>query len=120
MFTLGVEMKSLGEKIRQLREQKDLSLREFAKRLDVSASFVSDIELGRRYPSDKVLVKIAAILGTSVEELQTYDSRPPVEEIKRLASVDPQYSVAFRQMVDIPAKELIEFLKKRDKDKSTK
>jgi len=120
MFTLGIKMKSLGERIRELREEKDLSLRELAKRLEVSAAFVSDIELGRRYPSHRVFAKIASILETSVEELQKYDNRPPVEEIKRLASADPQYSVAFRQMIDIPAKELMEFLKKRGKDKSTK
>ncbi len=113
-------MKKLGERIRELREKKDLSLRDLAKRLEVSAAFVSDIELGRRYPSEKVLSKMASILDTSVEDLQIYDSRPPVDEIKRLASADPQYSVVFRRMIDVPAKELKEFLEKREKDKGTK
>ena len=42
--------KTLGVRIRELRDQRDLSLREFARRLgDVSAAHLSDIELGRRY-----------------------------------------------------------------------
>lgn len=40
-------MKTLGQRIRELRETKDLSLREFAKQLgDLSAAFLSDVELG--------------------------------------------------------------------------
>ena len=55
-------MKPLGEYIRELRQQKDLSLRDFAKRLGgKSAAFISDIELGRRFPSDPVLEDIARV-----------------------------------------------------------
>lgn len=91
----------LGEKIRELREGKDISLREFAKKLgEVSAAHISDIELGRRYPSDPLLLKIAALLDVSVEELQRYDNRAPVDEIKRLVQSDPAYGFAFRTLVD--------------------
>ena len=48
-------MKTLGQRIRELREEKDFSLRELAKKSGVTAPFLSDIELGRRYPSEKVL-----------------------------------------------------------------
>ncbi|SRR6266404_974295 len=91
---------TLGERIRQLREEKDLSLREFAEKLGLSAAFVSDIELGRRYPSKKVLADIARVLGTSVEDLLKYDTRAPVEGLKRLASSNPAYGLAFRTIVD--------------------
>jgi transcriptional regulator with XRE-family HTH domain len=111
-------MKTFGQNIRELRESKDLSLREFAKKLDdLSAAFLSDVELGRRYPSDKVLSKMALILGTSEEELRSYDTRPPVEEIKRLSNSDPAYGLAFRKMVEsnLSAKDLIELIKKTEK-----
>lgn len=92
---------TLGEKIRELRENKDISLREFAKKLgDVSAAHISDIELGRRYPSDSLLLKIAALLDVSIEELQRYDNRAPVDEIKRLVQSDPAFGFAFRTLVD--------------------
>ena len=56
-------MKTLGEKIRELREERDLSLRELAKKLNLSAAFLSDIELGRRNPSDKVLSDLAKLIS---------------------------------------------------------
>ena len=43
-------MKTLGERIRELREERDLSLRELAGKIGVSAAFMSDVELNRRYP----------------------------------------------------------------------
>jgi len=109
--------KTLGERIRELRAEKDLSLREFAKKLGgLSAAFLSDIELGRRHPSDKVLADMARVLGSTVEDLRTYDARPPVEELKRLASTDPAWGLAFRRVLKevadekMPPEELLKWL----------
>ncbi|MDD5464910.1 MAG: helix-turn-helix transcriptional regulator [Candidatus Omnitrophica bacterium] len=93
--------KTLGERIRELRAQRDFSLREFAKKLGgLSAAFLSDVELGRRHPSEKVLVDIARVLDTALEELRNYDTRAPVEDLKRLASSNPAYGLAFRKLID--------------------
>lgn len=103
-------MKTLGERIRELREQRDLSLREFAKKLGgLSAAFLSDIELGRRHPSDKVLEDMARALKTTLEDLRKYDTRPPVEDFKRLITANPAYGVALRRIVDkkVSAEELM-------------
>ena len=107
-------MKTLGERIRELREEKDFSLRELAKKLDLSAAFLSDVELGRRFPSEDVLAKIARRLDQSVEELKAFDTRPPMEELKRLTSSNPLMGVALRRVVEknVSASELIEMLKK--------
>lgn len=113
-------MKTLGQRIRELREAKDMSLREFARRLDdLSAPFVSDVELGRRFPSEKVLAKMAHILGVTVDELQRHDSRPPLEELKRMAASDPVYGFALRKIADgeISAADLMKFTNKKT-DKS--
>ncbi|MGH9962328.1 MAG: helix-turn-helix domain-containing protein, partial [Pyrinomonadaceae bacterium] len=64
-------MKTLGQRIRELRDAKELSLRELAKKLEISAPFLSDIELGRRYPSDEVLASLARKLGVGLEGLRT-------------------------------------------------
>lgn len=113
-------MKTLGQRIRELREAKDLSLREFAKKLgDLSAPFVSDVELGRRFPSEKVLEKMAHVLGEEPDELRRYDSRPPLEELKRMAASNPTYGFALRKMADgdISAEELMKFLDKKAQKK---
>lgn len=39
---------AIGDKLRSRRKALDLSLREIARRMDVSAPHVSDLELGRR------------------------------------------------------------------------
>ena len=92
--------KTLGQTIRERREEKDFSVRELAKKLDVSPAFLSDVELGRRHPSEETLGKIAHFLGMAVDELRTLDTRPAIEEIRRLAASDPAYGFAFRQLVE--------------------
>lgn len=92
-------MKPFGQFLREKRDERDLSLRELARRAQVSAAFLSDIELGRRYPSDDVLQKLGEALGVSTTELQSYDPRPPVEDLKRLTELNPKYGVAFRRIV---------------------
>ena len=109
-------MKTLGQRIRELREAKDLSLREFGKQLgSLSAAFLSDVELGRRHPSDSVLAEMARCLGTTVNDLKKHDSRPPVEELKRLSRADPAFGFAFRKLVDkdVSPEDLLKFLEKR-------
>ena len=106
-------MKTLGERIRELREDQDISVRELARKIKVSAPFLSDVELGRRHPSDDVLKNVAAELGTTLEELKKHDARPPVQELKRIAASNPAMGFALRKVVDegISPDELLEFLK---------
>jgi len=94
-------MKTLGQYIRELRDQKDLSLREFADKLGgLSAAFLSDIELGKRYPSEKVLSDMARVLSVSVEDLRKYDNRPPIDDMKRIIQQNPQYGIVFRKAIN--------------------
>lgn len=91
---------SLGQKLKELLDAADLSLRELAKKLDVSAPFLSDVELGRRFPSDEVLEKLAKAFAVSVDELRQYDSRQPVAELKRMIESNPGLGFAFRTVVE--------------------
>lgn len=113
-----VPRKSLGERIRELRDERDLSLREFGKKLgDLSAAFLSDVELGRRHPSEKVLGDMARVLGTSLEDLKAHDMRSTVQDLKRLVHENPAYGFAFRQMLDkkISAEDLTELVEGKKK-----
>jgi transcriptional regulator with XRE-family HTH domain len=113
-------MEGLGPYMRRRRDELDLSLREFAKRLNCSAAFISDIELGRRYPSEKVLGDIARVLEVKLKELQAKDVRAPIEDIKRLTQSDPRFALAFRTMIDkkVSADELLD-LANRKKGRKT-
>lgn len=109
-------MKTLGQRIRELRQEKDLSLRELAAKIGVSSAFMSDVELGRRNPSDQHMAAIARVLETSLEELQQFDTRPPLREFQRATLSDPGYGIAFRQMMErnISSEELLQFIRERD------
>ena len=111
-------MKTLGERIRELREARDLSLRELASRIGVSAAFMSDVELGRRNPSDKHMDGIAEVLQASSDDLRDFDTRPPVQELRQAALSDPRMGFAFRRMMDegVSSEELLDFLARRDQE----
>jgi transcriptional regulator with XRE-family HTH domain len=115
-------MEGIGPFIRKRRDELDLSLRELAKKLDCSPAFISDIELGRRHPSDKVLIEIARILKVKTEDLRKMDVRPPIDDIKRVTQDDPAFALAFRTVIDknISADELLEWLNKKAGEKKGK
>lgn len=110
-------IKTLGQHIRELREKEDISLRELARNISISPAFLSDIELGRRHPSSKVLGKISAALKTTKEELEKFDTRPPLDELRRLAETDPAYGVLFRKVLasNEPPQEIIKWFETKEK-----
>lgn len=65
----GTTPVQLGQSIRTVREQRGLSLRELARRVDVSPSFISQIELGKANPSVGTLYSIVSVLGTTLDDL---------------------------------------------------
>jgi len=66
---VGTTPVELGAAIRSAREQRGLSLRELARRVDVSPSFVSQVELGKANPSVGTLYALVAELGTTLDDL---------------------------------------------------
>jgi transcriptional regulator with XRE-family HTH domain len=64
----------LGQRLREAREQKQIGLRELARRLGVSASLISQIETGKTEPSINTLFAIVSELELSVNEI-VFDSR---------------------------------------------
>lgn len=52
-----------GARIRSLREKAGMSLRELARQLDVSAPYVSDLELGRRSFSEELFARAKAAIA---------------------------------------------------------
>ena len=59
----------LGAAIRSAREERGLSLREVARRVGVSPSFVSQVETGKANPSVGTLYALVGVLGTSLDDL---------------------------------------------------
>lgn len=55
--------------LREVREARNMSQEELARKIGVNQCHISDIERGRRKPSLDVLVKMADALGCSTDEL---------------------------------------------------
>jgi transcriptional regulator with XRE-family HTH domain len=62
-------MESLGEKIRKLREDKELPLRTVAAFLDIDQAILSKIERGQRNASREQVVKLAEFFKVKENEL---------------------------------------------------
>lgn len=89
---------TLGEKIRDRREAKGFSLRELARRTDVSSSLVSAIETGVRYPSEPVLARLAGELGLSSAGLKRLDNRSSLAKLRQLMESDHTWGLAFKEL----------------------
>jgi transcriptional regulator with XRE-family HTH domain len=91
------EIRTLGEAIRYVRQARGLTLRETARRIGVSAPFLSDVERNRR-ATDK-LNELAAALRVSIDELARFDARLS-PELKEWISRTPGVSDLLREIKD--------------------
>lgn len=92
--------KTLGEFVRSKRDELDISLRELARQLDITPPFLSDIELGKRYPSEPVMVKLAEFFKMPLDELKLFDHRESLSDLKRLLEQNSNLNIAFRTAIE--------------------
>ena len=89
---------TIGERIKKKRNEKGFSLRELAGKVDLSASFLSQIEQGKASPSIENLKKIANYLEVKVsyliedEALGSFHIKK--EDRKYAESIDSKTSIA--------------------------
>jgi transcriptional regulator with XRE-family HTH domain len=68
---------AVGQRLRRARLAAGISVREMARRVDVSPSFVSQVELGRTKPSVGTLYAIATELGVPLDDLMPLAPNAP-------------------------------------------
>jgi transcriptional regulator with XRE-family HTH domain len=61
--------RTLGQVIRERRRQLDLTQEEVAKRIKTSTPYVGHLESAKRHPSDKIVTRLAEVLGLDRREL---------------------------------------------------
>lgn len=75
----------LGKKIRQLREQKNLTQMQLAETVEMSDSALSNIEIGKVVPQLNTLIAIAATLNVSLDYLindnNEFDKKVYIQEV---------------------------------------
>lgn len=97
---------SFGERVRSLRESRQWTQRELARRLDVSMSYISKVENERLhfgdYPSAKFIHRLAKILRSDEDELLLLADKVP-EAIRRRIQQRPD---AFRRFAELDDKQM--------------
>jgi transcriptional regulator with XRE-family HTH domain len=68
-MVMSMQVKKLGETLRELREQNGLLLREVAAQLNIDPSMLSKIETGDKKPTREHIIQLAKIYKTSEKPL---------------------------------------------------
>jgi transcriptional regulator with XRE-family HTH domain len=106
---------SVGQNVRRERERAGLSVRELARRLGVSASFLSQFELGQSQAAVSTLFAIASELNLSLDDLLGHS---PKKAGSRRSAADPprvpeylafQTGVRWRRLAELEG-EQVDFL----------
>jgi transcriptional regulator with XRE-family HTH domain len=97
------DMATIGDYIRQQREQAKISLRQLAEAAGVSNPYLSQIERGLRKPSADILQQIAKGLRISAEALYVQagilEDRPGESGVRSALLTDPQLTERQKQVL---------------------
>ena len=98
-----VTVNSIGEYIREQREQAKISMRQLAQTAGVSNPYLSQIERGLRKPSADILQQIAKGLRISAEALYVQagilEDRPADSGVRSALLTDPELSERQKQVL---------------------
>jgi transcriptional regulator with XRE-family HTH domain len=96
-------MNSIGDYIREQREQAKISLRQLAEQAGVSNPYLSQIERGLRKPSADILQQIAKGLRISAEALYVQagilEDRPADSGVRSALLADPHLTERQKQVL---------------------
>lgn len=110
------DARTLGEVLRDARVSADLTLRDLAKKLDITPSYISDIENDRRVPSEDVLQRLASELNLKFDELMARAGRVG-DQAERYMKQNPAAGVLFRRISErrLPEEDLKKLLSQVEK-----
>lgn len=99
--SMGIEKMRFGERLRQLRQEKNLSQRELAEEVGVNFTYISKIENEKldfaQFPGEELICKLAKALEADEDELLILAEKVP-ERIKKRMMERPD---AFRKFADL-------------------
>lgn len=101
---------TFGERVRELRRAKQLTLRDVAKKVRVSFTYLSKVENQKlsfgEFPSDDLIGRLARVLDADPDELLLLAEKIP-DAIRRRVLQRPD---VFRRMADLDDQHLDEVL----------
>jgi transcriptional regulator with XRE-family HTH domain len=110
--------RNFGQVIRDRRRQLDLTQQEVARRIKTSTPYVGHLESSKRHPSDKVLSRLAEVLGLDRRELfflanpravellkpnNTENEKPAWEDFRKDERIHRTHNIASDEMAVLSA-----------------
>jgi transcriptional regulator with XRE-family HTH domain len=80
--------RNFGQVIRDRRRQLDLTQQEIARRIKTSTPYIGHLESSKRHPSDKVLSRLAEVLGLDRRDLFFLANPRAVELLRTKENAD--------------------------------
>jgi transcriptional regulator with XRE-family HTH domain len=85
-------MKTIYERVKEIRTALGISQREFSKRIYITQSFYGDLELGKKTINDRIIQLISTQFNVNKEWIMTgkgkmFDSPPPDLKRERLIEI---------------------------------
>ncbi len=92
-----VNMDSLAQLIRQLRNNKGLTLRSVAKVVGVSPAYLSRVETGSLRPAENTLLRIGEAIGANADDLLAAACIIP-DDVRAILISDPRMVAVVRDL----------------------
>lgn len=109
---------TLGQRIKRMRTERKLGLRQTARNVGISAAYLSRVENGKEpaIPAEETLRRIAQVIGDDFDELMHLAGRI-TNEVRDVVKADPGMPEFLRRARDqnISADRLMELLEKAGK-----
>lgn len=89
------DMMYFSVRLRELRKAKRLTQKQLAQRVGVTRGMVSAMESDMRYPSYPILIRLAAVLGTTTDYLLCVDGKRMID----ISDLSDREAAAVHEMV---------------------
>jgi transcriptional regulator with XRE-family HTH domain len=96
---MAQDNRTIGDVIHDGRAKLKLSLRDITRKLDITPSYLSDIENNRRVPSEEVLSKLAKHLDLDYDDLMARAGRFGEDAVRYMMRT-PAAGVLFRRLAE--------------------
>lgn len=111
----------LGDRLRKLRNNRNWTQEDMAKKLEMSRGTYAHYEINKRQPDYEILKKIANIFEVSIDYLLTGEDQQGSSDEMWKELLDPKKQIFFKDLMDAPEEKIEEmikfweFIKERDK-----
>lgn len=101
---------AVGDRVKELREQMNISQNKLAKLAGISQAAISILESGKKSPTVDTLGRIAQALGCAVSDLTGEDDLPPPAPVPPQDEIDDALAKASANLTPEEVKQVLAYI----------